>query len=511
MLGRGRGFFKGDEGAVAPLVAIAIIGLVGMGALAWDVSRAFAYRGELDAAADAAALAGATQLDGGTTALTRATNAARNALVSNNQALGKTPGAVSFAAADADILFLKGLPSSTTSNRTTTASEAVYIQVDLKPSRNQMGLIAGALFRTSTFNVGAHAVAGYGAALCLVPPIMICNPNEDTSPSFDGDNYTGKAFVLTPPPSGNTQWGPGNFGFLDVGSGASAVQDAMGRITPRTQCFGSSVVTEPGNITSADDWFNTRFDIYRGSAGGNKNDPEFAPSLNTIVGAKENDGNPSCTPSISVPNYDCSNSTAVSSGYGLPIDCNMSSASVTVGNGTWNAAKYFATNHGGSGSPNPTTYTPEVPSSPPYAGSGWNAYGPVPVSGATSPTRFQVYNWELAMLAGTIATPAWAFSDPASNVNPPSGNKDFARPTCNRTNLTQANPDRRRISAVVVNCRADDVRGSTTVHVIANVDFFAIAPAVSAVIYGEFIGQSSAAVGATLGVPTRRFWVRLYE
>jgi len=115
------------------------------------------------------------------------------------------------------------------------------------------------------------------------------------------------------------------------------------------------------------------------------------------------------------------------------------------------------------------------------------------------------------MLAGTIATPAWAFSDPASNVNPPSGNKDFARPTCNRTNLTQANPDRRRISAVVVNCRADDVRGSTTVHVIANVDFFAIAPAVSAVIYGEFIGQSSAAVGATLGVPTRRFWVRLYE
>ena len=319
-----------------------------------------------------------------------------------------------------------------------------------------------------------------------------------------------KAFVLTPPPGGNTVWGPGNFGFLDVGGGADAVKDAMGRYPPRAQCFGSQVQTEPGNIASADDWYNTRFDIYRGSAGGNDDDPEFAPALNTITGAKTNSGSSSCNPAVTTPEYSCADTTAVSSGYGLPIDCNMSSTSVTVGDGTWNVGKYFATNHGGSGTPNPTTYTPEVPASPAYGGSGWNAYGPQPVTGATSPTRFQVYNWELAMLSNAIATPSWAFSDPSSNANPPSGNKDHARPSCNRTSLTQASPDRRRISAVVVNCHADNVHGQSTVNVIAYVDFFSIAPAASSIIYGEFIGQTIAG-GPAIGTPTRRFWVRLYE
>src|SRR5829696_931949 len=109
---RASGFLRGDHGAIAPLVALSIIGLVGVGALAWDVSRAFALRGELDAAVDAAALAGATQLDGGTTgtdAITRATAAARNALLSNGQALSTTPGVVTFEAGDATIRFLSSL------------------------------------------------------------------------------------------------------------------------------------------------------------------------------------------------------------------------------------------------------------------------------------------------------------------------------------------------------------------------------------------------------------------
>ena len=53
------------------------------------------------------------------------------------------------------------------------------------------------------FNATARAVAGYGTAICKVPPLMICNPNEATSLVFDGDSYIGKNFVLTPPPGGN--------------------------------------------------------------------------------------------------------------------------------------------------------------------------------------------------------------------------------------------------------------------------------------------------------------------
>ena len=69
-----------------------------------------------------------------------------------------------------------------------------------------------------------------------------------------------------------------------------------------------------------------------------------------------------------------------------------------------------------------------------------------------------------------------------------SGSRDYARPTCNTTNANPPAPDRRTISAVIVNCRADNVRGRSTVHVIAYLDLFLIAPAVSQTIYGEAIG-----------------------
>lgn len=489
-------FLRDRAGAVAPLVAVGLITLVGVGGLAWDVSRAYALRGELDSAVDAAALAGATQLDGQTGALSRARSAAKSALVQNAQRLGRTREN-DVTVADADITFLQDL---TTRAAATSDANAQFIQINLSP--RQVGPITGALIRTSAFNARAHAVAGYGSALCLVPPLMICNPNEATDLNFDGDTYTGKAFVLTPPPGGNSAWGPGNFGFLRVGTGATAIKDAMGRNPPQTECFGDTALTEPGNIQSADDWFNTRFDIYRGSAAGQSSDPQFAPSLNTIMGDKKNSGNPSCTPTTSPPTNDCSSTSAVAA-YGFPKDCGMSSY---VGNGTWNVGRYFNTNHNGI---DPTTYVPVAPASPAFPGTGWAAYGPPAVAGATTPTRYQVYNWELAILSGAISKPAAAFSD-GQDADPPSGNKDFARPTCNRTNLTQASPDRRTISAVVVNCGADNIHGQSTVHVIANVDLFLIAPADSAAIYGEFIRATPATLGS-IAHATKRYWVRLYE
>ena len=496
---RGLSALLGDRsGAVAPLVAVALIALVGAGALAWDVSRAYALRGELDSAVDAAALAGATQLDGQTGAMSRARVAAKGALVQNAQRLGRTAES-NVTIADADITFLQNL---TTRTQATSDANAQFIQIDLTP--RQLGVVTSTVVRVSSFSAKAHAVAGYGSALCLVPPLMICDPAETANQlNFDGDTYTGKAFVLTPPPGGNDAWGPGNFGFLRVGNGATAIKDAMGRNPPQTECFGDTVETEPGNIQSADDWFNTRFDIYRGSAAGQNTDPQFAPALNTLIGTKTASGS-SCNPAVVAPSNDCSSATADPSGaYGFPKDCGMSGS---VGSGTWNVGRYFATNHNGL---NPGTYVPPAPASPAYPGAGWAAYGPTAVAGATTPTRFQVYNWELAMLSNAIGAQAGAFSD-GQDVNPPSGTEDFARPSCNRTNLTQASPDRRTISAVVVNCIADNVHGRTTVHVVAHVDLFLIAPADAATIYGEFIRATPASVAAAQAA-TQRYWVRLYE
>ena len=491
-------YLANQSGAIAPLVAIALVALVAVGGLAWDVSRAYALRGELDSAVDAAALAGATQLDGQVGALSRARVAAKGALVQNAQRLGRTRE-TDVTIADADITFLQNL---TTRTPATADANAQFIQINLSP--RQVGPITGALVRVAAFNARAHAVAGYGSALCMVPPLLICNPNEATDLNFDGDNYTGKAFILTPPPGNSLA--PGNFGFLRVGNGATAIKDAMGRNPPQTECFGEVAETEPGNIQSADDWFNTRFDIYRGSAGGEKNDPQFAPALNTIVGDRQNAGNASCTPNVPTPSNTCSDTTTETV-YGFPKDCGMTSG---IGGGTWNVGKYFKSNHTSVTTPSSATSIPYVPptlAGSTYAGSGWASYGPAAVAGATTPTRFQVYNWELAILSGAITVPG-AFN--GVTANPPSGSGDFARPSCNRTNLTQASPDRRLISAVVVNCNADNIHGRSTVHIITNVDFFLIAPADSATIYGEFVRATPATEGA-VALATKRYWVRLYE
>jgi hypothetical protein len=494
MMSVARRFIHDQSGAVAALTGVALIALVGIGGLAYDVSRALALRAELESAVDAAALAGASQLDGTAGAMGRAQSAAMGSLVGNREALADAFEA-NVAVVPADIVFLSAREPDVVA---TSDANASFIRIDLTP--RSLGLVFGAMTGVGGFNATAHAVAGYGTAICKVPPLLICNPTEaGGNLSFDGNAYVGRGFLLTPPPGGNGAWGPGNFGFLSVGSGAADVKNAMGRNPPLTECFGTTAQTQPGNVASADDWFNTRFDIYKSSANGNKNDPFFAPAMNTMIGGKTTAGAGACAPTVSTPNNSCADATAVSGGMSFPLDCNQTSANV-IGTGVWNAAKYFATNHSGI---TPGTYIPEVPAG--ATGSGWAAFGPDPAAGGTSPTRYQVYQWELAMLSGAISTPAGAFSDGQTAT---SGTHDYAAPQCNALGA-QATPDRRTISAVVANCIADNVHGSSTVNIISYVDLFLTAPAINNTIYGEVIGATTNV--SAVGAETMLYSVRLYE
>lgn len=501
MFRRARGFIRGDQGAVGPLIAVALVGLVGMGALAWDVSRAFALRGELDSAVDAAALAGATQLDGGTgspTAIQRAKLAVQGAFVKNSQRLGSTSEGNINATINVDdtsqVAFLSKLSPRT---YTTDPAQANFIEVNLAP-RN-LGLVAGALIRSGVFSVTAHAVAGYGYAYCIVPPVLICNPTECSGSTFDPDANVGKLLLLTPSGKNNAtgtldcsgddkkDWAPGNFGFLDVGSGANDLANALGRNTPLTECFGSSVQSEPGNKTGVDSWINTRFDIY---AGGVTNDSYFSPAPVTIIGKNADAG--TCNVSPDDPTSDCSQLTA-SGPYGFPLDCGQATGA-NMGNGSWNWKRYFATNHP-SATINPATFD-------------WTPYGP---NGVVSgqPTRFQVYNWEKKLIDGT-ATGDSAFASSGLGRLSPGGNGDWARPTCNTQTPSQLTTDRRTISALMTNCNGKN--GKFTASVITAIDIFLTAPiGPNQSLYGEIVGKTSADAAANLGVPEKRFWVRLYE
>src|SRR6476659_8128527 len=74
--------FSSDRAAIAPTVALALFGLIAAGGIAFDYSRVASMDTELQSAADQAALAAATQLDGEDGARDGATTAARE-LIAN--------------------------------------------------------------------------------------------------------------------------------------------------------------------------------------------------------------------------------------------------------------------------------------------------------------------------------------------------------------------------------------------------------------------------------------------
>jgi Flp pilus assembly protein TadG len=499
-----RTFISDEQGSAAPLFAVALVGLVAMGGLAYDVSRGFALRAELDGAVDAAALAGATQLDGQAGARDRATNAARGAFVQNGQKLGNTSETNVATGSGATITFLSAIyPSHVAA---TSDSDAHFIQVDLAP-RPMNVLFGGFVRRTAAFQARAHAVAGYGSAICKVPPLMICNPDEpvgNTDPAlpFNGNSHIGKGMIIKGSGSSGA-WGPGDFGYLSVGGNTNAIKDAMARNPPLAECFGATANTQPGNNASILDYFNVRFDmVANGLDPDLKTDPHYAPAQVTITGLpKTTSGGTLCVPKPDATVYDGSNGATVSS-MPLPRDtCAYAAGGATcagapnsLGNGIWDKASYFAVNHG--------LPAPNATNAP--TGEAWTTFGPAPSVG-TQPTRFQVYKWEIAHRddAGF-----WRNSKGATTGN----NDDFAKPRCS-ANDVPSTPDRRTISAIVVNCRQQNVHGSMPVTIAGGVDLLLTEPASNTgsdmFIYGEIIGTTTNI--SEVGKQTLVYSVRLYE
>jgi Flp pilus assembly protein TadG len=82
-----RQFGANESGAAAPVIALSLFGLIAAAGIAFDYSRVAALDTELQNAADQAALAAVTQLDGNSGAANRAVAAAQS-LVANQTRFG---------------------------------------------------------------------------------------------------------------------------------------------------------------------------------------------------------------------------------------------------------------------------------------------------------------------------------------------------------------------------------------------------------------------------------------
>jgi len=499
--------------AVAPTVAMALFALTAAGGIAFDYARMASLDTELQNAADQAALAAATQLDQETDAIARATAAAQGLLTNQtrfaNDGLGMSVSVptIVFYANKADAEADNGTDCPTAGAVTdSTLARFVCVktggddEVDGRTANYALTPIVAAF---SSGSMTAMAVAGLGSSICKIPPLMMCNPQEDDGElDFQVGNYIG--FGLRLVEGGGGAWAPGNFGYLQTGlaNGAAALEYALGANSPPGDCLGvDDVTTKPGESTSVTDGVNTRFDIYENGLTGDCTDSTCSPALNvrkdvvrpsgsTNFGFKTGN-DPWDLPHIQ---YLPDPATGLQSApyplsMGHPRDvCHARDdddqtdnycSGGRMGDGAWDRDVYFYVNHGPGGS---GLFSPVVAGTP---DDSWQEIESLEDFATDNGidldeiTRYQVYLWETA--ADVLGPYSYTYTDP----NPPG--KTFTmfnhgEPVSPHVGVA-AGPNQldRRLSAVaVVNCTQQSVQGQAKdVTVSKWVEVFFVEPSIA--------------------------------
>lgn len=495
-----RSFGSDRSGAVAASYALALPMLIMLAGVGFDYGRMVALDSELQNAADQAALAGATQLDGTTGSCQRAADAARK-LVSNDTLLASGSGlSITVPTVDVgedctgtdQVRFWKDSGRAEAADGDATA-KFIEIVVDERTVTYALTAVGGAIGP----DLAARAMAGMASAICKVPPVMMCNPEEaatntDVELDFDADTYKGVGLRLV----ANNSYSPGSFGFLETefGNGANNLLAALGWNTPPGDCVGTDGVEIKNGLTvSVIDGLNTRFDM----PGNGNNCPSIGglagacwPSVNVrkdlVRGNNCNGGNAWAENASTSSTFDTRNyrptsaavlaSTVTPQIMGHPRDlCHAFSdtgncASVNggkserFGTGDWDIQAYWRSNYG-------VSYTGQVPSS----------YGSQPKG---YPTRYQVYRWEADNISTTIANPIPGQGSTNAYAQPQAGMCMAMSSAPYGVVPTDGGIDRRRISVAVLNCNALAAEGNLNNRVLDVarrnwVDVFLVEPSYS--------------------------------
>ncbi|NNE84642.1 MAG: hypothetical protein HKN28_11795 [Alphaproteobacteria bacterium] len=312
-------FWASKSGGVLIYIAFGLPILLGVMALSVDLGRAFILNTELKDFSDAAALAGAAELDGRAGARVAAESAARTGLqgtLVNVQSFA-TDGSGADLVVD-QVVFLKNLPADGTDfvagDTATTDAEARFIFVSVVNRDVRSGL-SRALGVIPDFDTGAKSIAGFNAVHCRIPALMMCNPLEDADfPITDssggpisGCTLADKPDILAPEAGlyteclsgrqmlakkggGGGAYVPGNFGLLDCPSGdngtnciapyLAAVDPGFCVLADGTVNFRTGGATGP--IRTA---MNTRFDMFENPFfGGEEGNSAYRPAINVTKG-----------------------------------------------------------------------------------------------------------------------------------------------------------------------------------------------------------------------------------
>lgn len=484
------GFWRDERGAVAATVALSLVALIATGGIAFDYARLTAMDTELQNAADQAALAAASQLDGDTGACARAA-AAASSLITNNTLFANDGGGLAVTVANEGtcgindhIKFYQSYDHATDTfgDPATTDANARIVSVTVGGRTANFALtpVVGAF---SSGSITATAVASMSSSICNVPPLMICVANPANFPS---STDIGKGLRLQPGPKVGA-WAPGDYGYLDFGSGASGLSTNLALNSETSGCIDNSsgISTEPGNKASVTKGLNTRLDLYAaGVSTCDVSTGDYCPSQNTLKDLAFNEtvdvagtattvpANPGCgAPGAKAGTKDTSvdtdGFTQDVSPVGFPRDtCHIADncQDGNLGDRNWDRSAFLASAH-------PSTSAASIAA----------AMGTT----ASALTRWDVYRWELLdranrLVAAThpkIGTPTykphgnsgngtWTFTNRCSFPQPKNAPSGVAAGSNQK--------DRRILTAAAVDCSG--LNGKSVAVVKGFVDLFLVEP-----------------------------------
>ena len=257
-----------ERGSILATSAIGMLSVLLAVGLGIDISKFYLAKNELQNAADAAALAGVSGLNGAGPGITEATD---RAVQSMNKSNFNNTG-VSFPRAN--VLFAVNLNGPYISEASAAASANNIRFVKVTTPETAVGVSFTAFLLGNSKNMTATATAGFSVPLNVIcpwlPAFVLDYPDNPIAP---GNTYT---FRLAP----GTAVSPGNYQLLaPIHSGGSGDREGMANGVNWCISPGTEVRTKPG-VTSGPirQGINTRFDQYGGGL-----DPETSPPDENIA------------------------------------------------------------------------------------------------------------------------------------------------------------------------------------------------------------------------------------
>lgn len=259
---------KRERGSILATSAIGMLSVLLAVGLGIDISRLYLSKTELQNAADAAALAGVSGLNGGSPGITEAAN--RAVAEMNKHEFNKT--GVSFPRENVEFAVNLNGPYMSEGAAAGAPTNIRFVRVTTPTT--PVGVSFAAIVLGNSRNLSATATAGYSVPLNVIcpwlPAFVLDYPND---PITEGRTYT---FRLEP----GDHVSPGNYQLLaPIQSGGSGDREGMANGVNWCVSIGQEVETKPGVTAGAiRQGINTRFDNY--SAG---LDPATSPPDTNIA------------------------------------------------------------------------------------------------------------------------------------------------------------------------------------------------------------------------------------